>query len=108
MFLFISQHFIRILRCWTKIPTPHSTLIRAKNIAESIGIKYCYVGNVNDSKNQSTYCGKCESILIKRDWHQTKIIDLKKIMSKLWPVFQEFFHKNNSRTKWIILKVKLF
>ena len=61
-----------------KIPTPHSTLIRAKNIAETMGIKYCYVGNVHDSKNQSTYCGKCKSLLIKRDWHQTKIIDLRK------------------------------
>jgi pyruvate formate lyase activating enzyme len=61
-----------------KVPTPHSTLIRAKNIAEAIGIKYCYLGNVHDSKNQSTYCSKCKSLLIKRDWHQTKIIDLKK------------------------------
>ncbi len=61
-----------------KIPTPHLTLIRAKNIAEAIGIKYCYVGNVHDSRNQSTYCRKCKGILIKRDWHQTKIIDLKK------------------------------
>jgi len=61
-----------------KIPTLHSTLTRAKNIAEVIGIKYCYVGNVHDSKNQSTYCSKCKSLLIKRDWHQTKIIDLKK------------------------------
>ena len=61
-----------------KIPTPHSTLIRTKNIAEAIGIKYCYVGNVHDSKNQSTYCSKCKSLLIERDWHQTKIIDLKK------------------------------
>jgi len=61
-----------------KIPTPHSTLIRARNVAEAIGIKYCYVGNVHDSKNQSTYCSKCKSLLIKRDWHQTKIIDLRK------------------------------
>jgi pyruvate formate lyase activating enzyme len=61
-----------------KIPTPHSTLIQAKNIAEAIGINYCYVGNVHDSKNQSTYCGKCKSLMIKRDWHYTTIIDLKK------------------------------
>jgi len=61
-----------------KNPTPHSTLIRAKNIADAIGIKYCYVGNVHDSKNQSTYCSKCKTLLIKRDWHQTKIVDLKK------------------------------
>ena len=61
-----------------KIPTPHSTLIRAKNIAEVMGIKYCYVGNVDDSKNQSTYCVNCGSLLIERNWHQTKIISLEK------------------------------
>lgn len=57
--------------------TPHSTLLRAKNIAEKVGIKYCYVGNVNDSKNQSTYCINCGSLLIERNWHQTKIHNLK-------------------------------
>lgn len=59
-----------------KISTPHSTLIRAKNIAESTGIKYCYVGNVNDKKNQSTYCSNCGSLLIERNWHSTKKINL--------------------------------
>ncbi len=63
-------------------PTPHSTLLRAKNIAEKTGIKYCYVGNVNDTKNQSTYCANCGSLLIERNWHQTKIINLEKDMCK--------------------------
>jgi pyruvate formate lyase activating enzyme len=61
-----------------KIPTPHSTLLRAKNIANKLGIKYCYVGNVNDTKNQSTYCVNCGSLLIERNWHQTKIVNLEK------------------------------
>jgi pyruvate formate lyase activating enzyme len=61
-----------------KIPTPHSTLLRAKNIANKLGIKYCYVGNVNDTKNQSTYCVNCKSLLIERNWHQTKIVNLEK------------------------------
>jgi pyruvate formate lyase activating enzyme len=61
-----------------KSPTPHSTLLRAKKIAGSLGIKYCYVGNVNDTKNQSTYCTGCGSLLIERNWHQTKIINLEK------------------------------
>ena len=60
-----------------KVATPHSTLLRAKKIAEQVGIKFCYVGNVHDSKNQSTYCNKCKTLLIERDWHQTKILDLK-------------------------------
>jgi len=58
-----------------KIPTPHSTLLRAKNIANKLGIKYCYVGNVNDTKNQSTYCVNCGTVLIERNWHQTKFIN---------------------------------
>lgn len=50
--------------------TPHSTLLKAKNIAESFGIKFVYLGNVLDSKNQSTYCEKCGSLLIERSWHK--------------------------------------
>jgi pyruvate formate lyase activating enzyme len=49
--------------------TPASTLNRARNIAMKLGIKYCYVGNVHDSEGQTTYCPKCKSPLITRDWH---------------------------------------
>lgn len=61
-----------------KSQTPHSTLLRAKKIAGNLGIKYCYVGNVNDAKNQSTYCTGCRSLLIERNWHQIKIVNLEK------------------------------
>ena len=61
-----------------KIPTPHSTLLRAKNISNKLGIKYCYVGNVNDTENQSTYCVNCGTVLIERNWHQTKFINFNK------------------------------
>lgn len=61
-----------------KISTSHSTLIRAKNIASQMGIKYCYIGNVNDTKNQSTYCLNCGSLLIERTWHQIKLFNLVK------------------------------
>lgn len=61
-----------------KIPTPHLTLLRAKNIANKLGINFCYVGNVNDTKNQSTYCAACGSLLIERNWHKTKIVNLEK------------------------------
>jgi pyruvate formate lyase activating enzyme len=52
--------------------TPGSTLIRAKNIAQKAGIKFCYVGNVNDVKNQTTYCPNCGKALIERDWHSVQ------------------------------------
>jgi pyruvate formate lyase activating enzyme len=52
-----------------KSRTPGSTLIRAKEIASNAGINFCYVGNVNDIKNQTTYCPNCGEALIIRDWH---------------------------------------
>lgn len=75
----IPLHFTAFhpdFKMMNKIPTPHSTLIRAKNIATSAGIKYCYVGNVNDMKNQSTYCSNCKSLLIERNWYSVRKVNL--------------------------------
>ena len=60
-----------------KNATPHSSLIQAKKIAEQSGIKYCYIGNVHDTKNQSTYCPNCKNLLIERDWYQIKLHNIK-------------------------------
>ncbi len=49
--------------------TPAKTLSSARQIALSLGIKYCYVGNVYDPPAQNTYCPVCKVILIKREWH---------------------------------------
>ncbi len=49
--------------------TPHQTLLTAYQIAREQGIKYVYVGNVNDTQHQSTYCPHCQQLLIERDWH---------------------------------------
>lgn len=51
-------------------PTPHETLIRAREQAIKAGIKYAYVGNVNDVERQSTYCPNCSKLLIERDWYE--------------------------------------
>ena len=51
-------------------PTPHQTLIAARQIALDAGIQYAYVGNVNDHTNQSTYCHACGKRVIERDWYQ--------------------------------------
>ncbi|MEK7340831.1 MAG: AmmeMemoRadiSam system radical SAM enzyme, partial [Candidatus Binatota bacterium] len=45
------------------------TLRRARQIALSAGIKYCYVGNVFDDEGQTTYCPSCSRSLIRRSWH---------------------------------------
>lgn len=53
-----------------KEKTPKSTLIKAREIALKNGIKYCYTGNVFHKEGQSTYCTRCNSLLIERDWHE--------------------------------------
>ena len=52
-----------------KEQTPEYTLTKARNIALSMGIKYCYVGNVHNVEGQTTFCPDCSERLIKRDWH---------------------------------------
>lgn len=50
--------------------TPDSTVQRARQIALSAGVKYCYVGNVFDEEGQTTYCPGCGCALIRRSWHE--------------------------------------
>ncbi len=50
--------------------TPHSTLLRAREIARALGLRYVYVGNVHDVQNQSTYCPDCDALLMERDHFQ--------------------------------------
>ena len=55
--------------------TPFESLIRAKEIAKSYGIKYIYLGNIqNDS---STYCDKCGTKLIDRSGFSSTIVNMK-------------------------------
>jgi len=51
-------------------PTPPATLVRARQIAGSFGLKYVYTGNVDDPANQSTYCPGCQMLLIERNWFE--------------------------------------
>ena len=55
--------------------TPLSTLLKAKEIAKSYGIKYVYLGNV--AYDSSTYCDKCKGKLIQRDGFNAEILNMK-------------------------------
>jgi len=56
--------------------TPAATLKRAREIALSEGIKFCYVGNVSDEEGQTTTCPSCDRPLIRRSWHDILEYDL--------------------------------
>ncbi len=47
--------------------TSHETLIGAYDLARAAGLRYVYVGNVNDVHRQSTYCPGCGELLVERD-----------------------------------------
>ncbi|MCM8785675.1 MAG: AmmeMemoRadiSam system radical SAM enzyme [Candidatus Omnitrophica bacterium] len=46
--------------------TPVETLEKAVKIAKEVGLKYVYIGNVENSQYENTYCSGCGKILIKR------------------------------------------
>ena len=49
--------------------TPPATLTRARGIARRNGVRHCYTGNVHDPEGGSTFCPKCGTKLIGRDWY---------------------------------------
>ncbi|MBI2477461.1 MAG: AmmeMemoRadiSam system radical SAM enzyme, partial [Planctomycetia bacterium] len=50
--------------------TPPETLIAAREVALQQGLRFVYVGNVNDVAHQSTYCPSCKGLLVQRNWYE--------------------------------------
>jgi pyruvate formate lyase activating enzyme len=74
-------------------PTPISTLEKACEIAQQVGLKYVYIGNVPGHKLDNTYCPKCHKFLIKRQGYsivENNIIDnkCKFCAEKIYGVFK--------------------
>jgi len=55
-------------------PTPESTLLRAYKIGEEEGLKYLYVGNVDNEDYESTYCPSCKKRVISRSGRIGQIV----------------------------------
>ena len=53
-------------------PTSESMLIRAKEIAENIGMKYVYIGNRPDLNGENTLCPHCNRMLVERIGYMVK------------------------------------
>lgn len=69
---FYPQYLIKNLP-----PTPVSTLEKAHAIALGEGLKYVYIGNVPGHRAESTYCPRCQNLLIQRIGYEVKKINLK-------------------------------
>jgi len=48
------------------VPTPPQSLQRAYEIGKKAGLRYVYLGNVPGSKQENTYCCKCNKSLVER------------------------------------------
>ncbi|MFA4907661.1 MAG: radical SAM protein, partial [archaeon] len=58
--------------------TKTKKLFEAHKIAKDAGIEFAYTGNVSDSERQSTYCPKCSSLLVKRNWSHSEVVGMEK------------------------------
>lgn len=56
--------------------TSLSTLLELRKIALSEGIKYCYLGNVYNSKVSNTFCNNCGNMLVERFGLTVNVIGL--------------------------------
>lgn len=68
----VPVHFTAFHPDWRmldKPPTPPATLTRARRIALKNGLRYAYSGNVHDRDGGSTYCHRCGTRLVGRDWY---------------------------------------
>jgi pyruvate formate lyase activating enzyme len=69
----VPMHFSAFHPDWKmqdKPPTPLTSLLQARQIAIKNGVRYAYVGNVHNKSGDSTYCHRCKSLLIGRDWYE--------------------------------------
>ena len=68
----VPMHFTAFHPDWKMmdhLPTPPSTLTRARRIAMNNGVRYAYTGNVVDPEGGTTLCHQCRARLVERDWY---------------------------------------
>lgn len=76
----IPLHFLRFHPDYKMINyeiTPEAKLLEAHRLAKEAGIRYVYVGNVPGIKLESTFCPKCNHLLIERSFMAVLKTDIK-------------------------------
>lgn len=58
--------------------TPYETLEKAYKIAKKSGLKYVYIGNVYGNLYESTFCPKCDKIVVNRRGYEIVENNIKK------------------------------
>jgi pyruvate formate lyase activating enzyme len=63
-------------------PTPVKTLELAKEIADSEGLNYTYVGNVPGHSGENTLCPKCHQTVVQRTGFTVEEINIQNGLCK--------------------------
>jgi len=53
-------------------PTPEATLLRARDIALQTGLRFVYVGNLQNDEGETTFCPRCHQPLIERTGYHVR------------------------------------
>jgi len=61
----------------SKRATDFTTLHNAYQVAKQCGLNYVYIGNVTNTRFNSTFCPQCNALLIERCGYSTQIVGLK-------------------------------
>jgi len=57
-------------------PTPLSTIERAYEIGQKVGLKFIYAGNIPGHQSESTVCYSCGKTVVQRFGYQAKVVGL--------------------------------
>jgi pyruvate formate lyase activating enzyme len=63
-------------------PTPYDTLVRAKQIGYSAGLRYVYTGNMPGDDGEKTCCHNCGNLLIDRYGFTVNFNNMKKAIAR--------------------------
>jgi pyruvate formate lyase activating enzyme len=69
---FYPQHLLENLP-----PTPVATIEKAEEIGKKAGLKFIYAGNIPGHSSESTYCYKCQNLVVARTGYDTVVRGLK-------------------------------
>ena len=57
-------------------PTPVSTIERAYEIGQKVGLKFIYAGNIPGHQSESTVCYSCGKTVVERFGYQARVVGL--------------------------------
>ncbi|POA29306.1 MULTISPECIES: AmmeMemoRadiSam system radical SAM enzyme [unclassified Pseudomonas] len=75
----VPLHFVRFhpdYKMSNSIRTPVDRLLKARDIARSMGVEHVYLGNVNDVEGTNTSCNNCNALLVTRYGLNAEIVGL--------------------------------